>query len=600
MPSATAPVGTGSLSGFVNAFKTGQRLAHPVPGIAGRIIRGKNPSDFETLTDDPQRQIVLILGPDDLAKLPGMSGWDILMTIGYDPAYARGKVAEGCEFKLVVLQEGPSVKLATWDNLLEMVCEVYPNVADLIRSHWTSLKTRSFREIEAQAGFKFLEVEQPKDKTKKKQDDPRFMTYERLQQSSGTLADVRAFLYFSVHIRELYRGDGYTDVSGSRGMREYLARNVRLVDLGAHELIDFEVTCPPEAPAVHTKTGGSAMSTALTTHDTLGFLDPTLAHGPYRPNLELARKMGLLARKQGVRPAQKLIAAGKSRLAIVIDGETDFADDGRLPVKGTYADTWRMCQRIYKGTMEGHYTGILLTIDQHPAITVHSEVYWEDEQGNPPDVTLPVMMFLDDAKARFPFLATFIDGSPKRRYRPRYNPKFTVEQYAPHLLNTGQGPIWVFKSHCRMGTDGIQLIAPLAELVEFMAVALEIEPVFMAKGHIAQVDWFGPFRPCMDVPTHPQGGLQTQYLDLIRAANNTDIFGEAEDFCVRNGMKQVLEYYGNDRPVLERIAFVGDCTSPIIADDPKAGPGKMPNADFRREMASKGVKIITHDTPFTV
>jgi len=339
-------------------------------------------------------------------------------------------------------------------------------------------------------------------------------------------------------------------------------------------------------------------TTSLSMPDKLGFLDQTLARTRYLPNLELARAEGRKARKtHGLHSAAKDVRAGKSRLAIIIDAETDFADDGRLPVTGAYDDVWRICQRLYQGTLECQYTDLILTIDMHPPITVHSEAWWEDEDGNPPDVNLPVQMELVDPKSRFPFMGNFFDR-PSRPFRARVQSDFTTNQYAPHLVATEQGPIWVFKSHCHIGTDGIQLLPPLVELVQFMATARDIQPTFMFKGHVAEVDWFGPFRPCMDLPNHPQGGLQTAYLDRIRAAQRTEVFGEAEDFCVKNGMRQVLEYFGSpaDRAVLESVAFVGDCTSPIIPDDP--GSGNTANADFRRLMEQQGIRIIKHDLPF--
>ena len=61
-------------------------------------------------------------------------------------------------------------------------------------------------------------------------------------------------------------------------------------------------------------------------------------------------------------------------------------------------------------------------------------------------------------------------------------------------------------------------------------------------------------QPSLSAPT--QGGLQTTYLDFIRNAKRTEIAGEAEDFCVRAGMQQVLDYYGSEPTVLESISFI--------------------------------------------
>jgi hypothetical protein len=118
-----------TLNEYVETLKTGKTSAKTITGICGRIIRGKRPEDFETLTDDPERKLVMLMGPDGLGLLPGKTGHDMLVAIGYEPDYLRHKVAEGNQFKLVVFPEGGPAKLATWENAVEAVSEVYPTAA---------------------------------------------------------------------------------------------------------------------------------------------------------------------------------------------------------------------------------------------------------------------------------------------------------------------------------------------------------------------------------------------------------------------------------------------------------------------------------------
>lgn len=333
------------------------------------------------------------------------------------------------------------------------------------------------------------------------------------------------------------------------------------------------------------------MVTSVT--NSLGFRDAMRIREQYSPNLALARQEG---RKLKLRPAKLQRDRGERRLLVLIDEEWDFSDKGRLPVRGMFDDIERLIKRIEQGTLDEKYTDLIITLDLHPPHTVHNDSWWVDEQGNPPDVSLPVQMELVSPSERFPFLALFLDGRPRKAFRPRYMGDWTTNKYAPHLKATGQGNIWVFADHCREGTDGVSLIPALAEVVEWMCAARDIQPVYMYKGMIPQVDWFGPFRPCMDVPTHPQGGLQTTYLDMIKEANITEIAGEADDFCVRHGCRQVLEYYAGSPAVLESIRFLSDCTSAIVPDDPASG--NTANADFRKAMEAQGVRMITHDSPF--
>lgn len=210
-----------------------------VTGLCGRILRGKNPEDFVTMTDDPQRRIVMLMGPDGLSLLPGKSGYEMLEAIGYMPQYIQEKVQTGTQFKLAVFTESERAKPATWDNILELVGQAYPEVTDVFEFYRLQLKNQTFSQVERGVGYSFSEIE------KSGKSHPSFMTYDRFLQSPMTLGDVRAFLYFSVQLRELFSGDGFTYSENQiRGMQEYATYNKPLSELGEHALIDINVQIP--------------------------------------------------------------------------------------------------------------------------------------------------------------------------------------------------------------------------------------------------------------------------------------------------------------------------------------------------------------------
>ena len=103
------------LDAYVDLLRSGKYSGQKVSGLCGRIIRGKAPKDFETLTDDPERKIVMLVDPDGLQGLLGKTGYDMLITVGYEPSYLKHKVQEGNRFKLVVFPEGGAAQLATWE-----------------------------------------------------------------------------------------------------------------------------------------------------------------------------------------------------------------------------------------------------------------------------------------------------------------------------------------------------------------------------------------------------------------------------------------------------------------------------------------------------
>lgn len=299
----------------------------PVSGLCGRIIRGTKPEDFATLTDDPERKLVMLMGPDGLEKIMDKTGYEALVTIGYEPNYIVRKVVdEKNQFKLVIFEEGGEARLATWDNVAAVVASVYPRIAGNLYRNLDVLKTQKFSAIEKEAGFCFADV----DKAGKQ--DVRFMTYERFLVSGGDLVDARAFLYFSIHLRELFAGDGYTyDAQGNRGLMEYIVPNKPLADLGVYDVIDLAITMPQQQPLT---------------------------------NLQRRKNMNIQL--------------------LIIDPQNDFMDmpNAALPVAGAVADMQRtatLIDRIGKKLSDIH-----VTLDSHRLLDVAHPALWVDQRGNNP------------------------------------------------------------------------------------------------------------------------------------------------------------------------------------------------------------------------
>lgn len=203
----------------------------------GRIIRGKSLDDFGTLTDDPLRKLVMVMGYDELRKIAGKTGRQALVEIGYTASYIDRKVSEGNQFKLVIFSDNMNAfRLANWDGVIEAVSKVYPDVKEYLYRSQRFLERVSFLELEKMAGFKFSEVDAVGSSNKK------FMTLERFLRSDGGLVDTRAFLYFTIHLREFFSGDGYTyNERGERCLKEYIGRNVLVSTLSRCKVINIEI-----------------------------------------------------------------------------------------------------------------------------------------------------------------------------------------------------------------------------------------------------------------------------------------------------------------------------------------------------------------------
>ena len=232
---------TGDISGF-----------GPITGLAGRLIRGKVPADFVSLTDDPSRKVVMLVDGTGLANFIGKTGYEMLISVGYPADDIARYVNGGTKFKLVVFPAGGAVKLATWDNVISVAEEAYPQFAGFFADVLPELKSTPFSDFETRlilrTGKRFMEVK------KNGSSDPYFMTpykcYALMASSIGTSKKERAFiarsfLYFVLNMNELFSGDGHTyDSAGKRGVAEYLVANKPLVELGDHRGIDIPVILP--------------------------------------------------------------------------------------------------------------------------------------------------------------------------------------------------------------------------------------------------------------------------------------------------------------------------------------------------------------------
>lgn len=211
-------------------------------GCVGRLIRGKSAADFESLTNDSTRKLVFLMDSQGLEELEGKSGYQQLIQIGHTPEHILEETQnKGNKYKLVIWPKGVGPDApATWDNVANMMKDVYPDIADKVAARLPELKAVDFSHWEDQAGYRFADV---------KPGDPRFIGYEELKNGEGTAHEVRSFLYNVCHLRELYTGDGFTKkADGTRGVPEYISPNLKVADLPGARVIDVKVDLPPYLP----------------------------------------------------------------------------------------------------------------------------------------------------------------------------------------------------------------------------------------------------------------------------------------------------------------------------------------------------------------
>lgn len=307
---------------------------------------------------------------------------------------------------------------------------------------------------------------------------------------------------------------------------------------------------------------------------TPSFWDDKKAYAWYSPDIEGAFIEGVeYRRKNKLKSADELAQDGTSNIAMLTDLQNDFRDAGRLPVKGTDDVVLKTCIRLLNGTVANYFTGVVFSQDGHPAYHISYSDRWRTLKNQPFDLRVnkaAVLDLVDPAKGIF--RATCFnpaDGSPIDMgfIQSMINIKDTVA-YWNYLQQTGQGPVWVFATHCKLGSDGVDSHPLIVEVLAFMEGARLLSPVPVYKGHIRDTDWFGPLQPCRPDPTHPQGGFQKPVVDLFETVTGlVEFYGVAQDFCNYYMQKQVMDHF-EGTPFFKKMAFALDGTAAIVPNAP--------------------------------
>jgi len=203
--------------------------------MVARVLRGKTDADFKSLSDDPNRKLIFLIGEDGLAAFNGLSDREKLEKIGYTNDYVQHLKREGYKFKLAIFSQASDAAVtSTWPNTVALAERLYPSVATKLEKQLPNLEKVPFQEIQAQAPRKFAQanIEGPKSVD--------FIDLARLEKSEGKLWQVRAFLYHEAHLTDLYSGDGFTKLeNGERGLKEYIGINKDLSALSDVTLVDL-------------------------------------------------------------------------------------------------------------------------------------------------------------------------------------------------------------------------------------------------------------------------------------------------------------------------------------------------------------------------
>lgn len=605
---------------FRRLFDAGQPVQQgTVTGIVGRILRGKDPADFETITNDikrdgarnpvrdaagnviPNRMLGLCVDANACGDLIGLAGntYAMLKSVGYSETDVEHYAAEDLDWKLAVFEDNGSSLMtqATWDNIIDLAQKLYPQVAVLIEGQRPELKRTTFAGIMGLSGGWTWKP--------RMSHETGFMSPEALMRSSGSLVEVRRFFFDTLQLRELYRGDGWTyNASGVRGVAEYLVPSVPLAKIGKYELIDLPKIRLPKHATGRASTGSEL---PVPSH----FSARNASSWGYAANAGKLLEAAPAWRKQhGIRGA----AADKTKVGVLlIDLQGDFVfPEGTLYVggrsgTGAIDDNVRIAEFLYRNL--GRIHQITPTMDTHEPFQIFSRSFWLDQGDQHPGPFTDISAAdITDGKFRpNPMVAGMLGVSPTWLTNQ-------AQHYADELQRGGKYMLKVWTEHCLLGGPGHALAGIIQEARLFHSYVRGANNSPEVKGGNPLTENYSILRP--EVLTRWDGGRpdgkggviptaiaqkNTRFIEQLLKFDTVVIAGQAASHCVKSSIDDLLtEIVAKDPALARKVYVLEDCMSSVTVPNPAGGffADYTPEADAAlKKFAGAGMHVVRSTDP---
>ncbi len=253
----------------------------------------------------------------------------------------------------------------------------------------------------------------------------------------------------------------------------------------------------------------------------------------------------------------------------LIDVQVDFvfpAPTGRLTVPNALEDTRRTIEFIYDNVH--NITQIAASLDTHTPFQIFYPTWWINDNGDHPA----------------PYTVITSDDLKRGVWKPVTEPVWSI-RYVEELEQDGKKQLMIWPYHCMEGTIGRALVPALSEAIMYHSGARMAQPTYLTKGTIAHTEFYSVVEPEVKYPRHPEGGLNTRFLDVMANFDLIYVTGQARSHCVLETMNSTLRYFGNQPDIVRKLRFIDDATSSI--------PGfEVPTEQAISQFQGQGVKLV--------
>jgi nicotinamidase-related amidase len=269
------------------------------------------------------------------------------------------------------------------------------------------------------------------------------------------------------------------------------------------------------------------------------YFDPKRVGSAYPPDIQAVTEAAADAE---LRPAE---TDEKRILLLLVDPQVDFVHSGgSLSVPGAVEDTRRTVEWLYENLER--ITAIAASLDSHIPLQIFFPTWWVDSDGEHPE----------------PYTSITQEELKEGAWEPLFEKEWS-RTYVRRLHEQAKKDLMIWPFHTMLGTPGHTVTPALYEALAFHAAARDSQPEFVVKGTIAKTEYYSLLEPEVKVPEDPRGTLNEDFLERILGFDRVYIAGQAKSHCVLETVTSIMQRYGDDPEVTQKLHLLENCTSSV-------------------------------------